>query len=161
MPTNQSPTAPTLGLTLPNCWSLDEHYYTEVFAACTSIQTDNSPLWSGLHTPTAQTAALRENWGHCLNYQEDTHSLKLCRHTFIIARGWFNPNLEQLGDDGDAYRHCQAHTIPYRREDEPSRSNNQNNQKSIRCRCGHSRGQHQSQHQQHNHNDGYNTNGTR
>ena len=35
-----------------NCWFLDEHYYAEVLAVCSSIQTDDPPLWSGLLTPT-------------------------------------------------------------------------------------------------------------
>ena len=59
-----------------NCWPLDEHHYLEVFAVCSSIQTDDPPLGSDLLIPTARTAALRENRGHCLSFDEDTHSLE-------------------------------------------------------------------------------------
>ena len=30
-----------------NCWPLDEHHFAEVFAVCSSIQTDDPPLWIG------------------------------------------------------------------------------------------------------------------
>ena len=56
--------------------SLNEHHYAEVLDLCSSIQTDDPPLSSGLLTPTARAAALRENRGHCPNCHEDTHSLK-------------------------------------------------------------------------------------
>ena len=43
--------------TSSNCWPLDEHHYAEVFAACSSIQNDDPPLWIGLLTPTAHATA--------------------------------------------------------------------------------------------------------
>ena len=42
-----------------------------------------------------------------------------------------NPDLGQLGNDGDPYRRWQARMIRYRREDKTSRSNNQKNQETI------------------------------
>ena len=63
--------------TFSNCWPLDEHHYAEVFAVCSTIQTYDH-LWSGLLTPTARSAAPRENRGQYLNCHEDTHSLKQC-----------------------------------------------------------------------------------
>ena len=101
---------------------LDEHHHAEVHAVCSSIQTDDPPLWSGLLTPTARAAALRENRGHCLNLHEDTYSLKQCRHPVIHARGCLSPDLGQLGDGGEAYRRWQVRMIRYRREDKPPRS---------------------------------------
>ena len=147
--------------TSPNCWPLDEHHYTEVFAVCSSFQTNDFPLWSDLLTPTAHAAALREKQGHCLNCHEDTHSLQQCRHLFINASGCLNPDLGQPGDNREAYRRWQARMLRFRREDKPSRSSNQKKQKNNRRRRGHLHGQHQSQRQQNKHNDGYNTHKTR
>ena len=60
-----------------NCWPLDEHHYAEIFAVCSSIQTDDPPLRSGVLTPTTRAAALRENGGPCLNCRKDPHSLSV------------------------------------------------------------------------------------
>ena len=139
-------TDPWLGIS-SKCCPLNEHHYAEVHDVCSSFQTDDPPLWSGLPTTTAHAAALRENWGHCLNCHEDTRSLKQCRHPFINASGCLNPDLEQPGDDGEAYRRWQARITRYRREGKPSRSNNQKkteNKKPPR----YSSGQHQRQGQQ-------------
>ena len=43
--------------TLSNCWPLDEHHFAEVFPECSSVQTDDPPLWSGL-TPFALLPSL-------------------------------------------------------------------------------------------------------
>ena len=45
-----------------------------------------------------------------------------CRHPFINASWCLNPDPEQLGDDGEAYRRLQARMIRYRQEDKPSLS---------------------------------------
>ena len=86
-----------------NFWPLEDHHYAEVFAVRASFKTDDPPLWSGLLSPSARAAALRENRGHCFNCHEDTHAFRNCRHPFIDASGCLNPELGQLGDD-DAYR---------------------------------------------------------
>ena len=39
--------------TSSNWWPLGEHHFAEVFAVCSSIQTDEPPLWSVLLTPLA------------------------------------------------------------------------------------------------------------
>ena len=109
--------------TSSTCWPLDKHHFTEVFAVCSSIQTDDPPLQSGHPTPTARGAALRENRGHCLKFHEDSHSLRQCWHPFINASGCLNPDLGQLGDDGEAYRRWQTRMNRYRREDKSSCSN--------------------------------------
>ena len=93
---------------------LEEHHYAEVFAVCASFETDDPPLWSALLSPSARAAALRENRGHYLNYHEDTHSFRNCRHPFINASGCLNADLGQLGDD-DAYRRWQARMTSYGR----------------------------------------------
>ena len=111
---------------------------------------------SGLLTPPARAAALRENRGHCLNFHKDTHSLTQRRRPFINASACLNPDLGQLGDDGEAYRRWQARMIRYRREDKPSRSNKKNQKHNSRRR-GNSGRQPQSQGQHHTHNDGYST----
>ena len=58
---------------MPDCWPLGEHHYANYFPVSASFKTDDPPLWSGLLTPSARAAALRENRGHCLNCHEDTH----------------------------------------------------------------------------------------
>ena len=111
------------------------------------------PLWISLLTPTARAAALRENRGYCLDWYEDTHSLKQCRHPFIDASSCLNPDCDKLGDDRETYRRWQARMIRYRREDKPSCPNNQKKQKTNRRLRGHSHGQQQSQRHQNNHKD--------
>ena len=104
--------------------------------------------WSGLLSPSARAAALRENRGHCLNYREETHSFRNCRHPFINANGCLNPELGQLGDD-DAYRRWQARMTSYRRDGKSSRAHN--HKENRRNRSGQSRGYHQDQGQVNNH----------
>ena len=120
------------------CWPLEEYHYAEVFAVCASFKTDDRPLRSGLFSPSARAAALRENRGHCLNCHEDTHSFKQCKHSFINASGCLNPELGQLGDD-DACRRWQARMISYRRD---GKSSHAHNHKNRRHRSGQSRGNH-------------------
>ena len=89
------------------CWPLEEHHYAEVFAVCASFETDDPPLWSALLSPSARTAALRENRRH-LPKLPRRHALCPKQQTpFINASGCLNPELGQLGDD-DAYRRWQA-----------------------------------------------------
>ena len=77
--------------TSSNCWPLDKHLFGEVFAVCSSIQTDDPLLWSCRLTPNARAATVRENRGHCLNFYEDTHSLKQCSHLFTNVSGCLYP----------------------------------------------------------------------
>ena len=46
--------------TSSDCWHVDEHHFAEIFAACSSIQTNDPLLWIGVLTITARAAALRE-----------------------------------------------------------------------------------------------------
>ena len=85
------------------------------------FKTDDSPLYNGLLSPPARTAALRDNRGHCRNCHEDTHSSKNCRHPFINASGCLDPELGQIGHD-DAYRRWQARMTSYRRDGKSSRA---------------------------------------
>ena len=124
-----------------NCWPLEDHHYAEVFAVRATFKTDDPPLWSGLLSPSARAAALRENWGHCLNCHEDTHSFRNCRHPFINASGCLNPELGQLGND-DASRRWQARMTSYRRYGKSSRARNKKNRRN---RSGQTRGLHQDQ----------------
>ena len=107
-----------------------------------------------LHQPLALLPS--ENRGHCLNCHEDSHSLRQCRHPFINASGCLNPDLGQVGDDGEAYRRWQARMNRCRRQDKSSRSNKQSNNQNRRRR-GNSRGQPQSQGQASTQNDGFYT----
>ena len=91
----------------------------------------------------------RENRGHCLNYHEDTHSFKKCRHPFIDASGCLKPELGELGDD-DAYRRWEARMISYRRDGKSSRAHNLKTNRLHRP--GQSRGNHQEQGQVNSHN---------
>ena len=91
-----------------------------------------------------------------MNCHEDSHSLRQCRHPFINASGCLNPDLGQVGDDGEAYRRWQARMNRCRRQDKSSRSNKQSNNQNRRRR-GNSRGQPQSQGQASTQNDGFNT----
>ena len=142
------PTDPWLHNTL-NCWPLEEHYYADVFAVSASFKTHDPPLWSGLLSPSARAAVLRENRGHCLNCPEDTRSFRNNRHPIINARGCLNPELSQLGDD-DAYRRWQARMTSYRRDGKSSRTHN--HKKTSRHRPGQSRRYHQEQGQVNSHN---------
>ena len=141
---------------ISNCWPLEEQHYAEVFAVSASIKTDGPPFWSGLLTPSARAAALRENRAHCLNCHKDTHSLRNCRHPFIYATGFLNPKLGQLGDD-DVFRRWQARMVSYHRDGRSSRSQTYN--KKRRRRSNQSRGYHQDQGQTNsrsgNHNSTY------
>ena len=133
---------------MSNCWPLEEQHYAEFFAVSASFKTDDPPLWSGLLTPSARAAALRENRGHCLNCHEDTHSLRNCRHPFINASGCLNPELGQLGDD-DVFRRWQARMVSYRRDGRSSRSQTYN--KNRRNRSNQSRGYPRDQGQTNSH----------
>ena len=56
---------------------------TDVPICCYGIAlADDPPLWSGLLSPTARAAALRCNYGNCLNCHEASHSCKQCTHPF-------------------------------------------------------------------------------
>ena len=136
-----------------NCWPLEEQHYAEGFAVSASVKTDDPPLWSGLLTPSARAAALRENRGHCLNCHEDTHPLRNCRHPFINASGCLNLELGRLGDD-DVFRRWQARMVSYRRDGRSSRSQTCN--KNHRNRSNQSRAYHQDQGQINSHSGNHN-----
>ena len=125
------------------CWPLEEHHYAEVFAVCASFETDDPPLWSALLSPSARTAALRENRRH-LPKLPRRHALCPKQQTpFINASGCLNPELGQLGDD-DAYRPCQARMTSYRRDGASSRAHTKKNRRN---RSGQTRRFHQDQDQ--------------
>ena len=140
-------TAPWLDK-MPNCWPLEEQHCAEGFTVCASFKTDDPRLWSGLLTPSARAAALRENRDHCLNCHGDTHSLRNCRHPFISASGCLNPELSQLGDD-DVFRRWRARVVSYHRDGRSSRSQTYN--KNRRNRSNQSQGYHQDQGQTNSH----------
>ena len=131
-----------------NCWPREDHHYAEVFPVSATFNTDDPPLWSGLLSPSARAAALRENRGHCFNCHQDTQSFKNCRHPFINASGCLNPELGQLGDD-DACRRWQARMIS-RRDGKSSPAHNHKNNRHHRS--GQSQGYHQEQGQVNSHN---------
>lgn len=85
-------------------WSPDDHHHAEDFAVCASMKIDHPPLWSGLLSSTTRTAVLRGEQGHCLNCHEDSHPFTLRGHPPINASGFLNPDLDQLGDNGEAYQ---------------------------------------------------------
>ena len=141
MSTNQSPTAPTLGLTLLPTACQKALPCRSIL--CLLIHSDGRP--SSVERPTytdRPRCRPPRKRGHCLNCHEDTHSLKQCRHPFINTSGRLNPDLGQFGDDGDAYPRLQARVNRYRRGDKRSLSNNQKKQKNNHRHRGHSRGQH-------------------
>ena len=86
------PTGPWLDHT-SNCWPLEEQHGAEVFAVSASFKNNDPPLWSGLLSPSARAAAIRENRGHCLYCHEDTRSFQNCKHPFINASGCLNSEL--------------------------------------------------------------------
>ena len=69
-----------------------------------SSRADYPPVLSGLGSPSTRADALREHREFCLNCHEDNHYFRHCRHPFITASGFLNPELSQFGDD-DAHRH--------------------------------------------------------
>ena len=138
----------TLGLTTrPNAGPSKSISMRRFFAVCASFETDDPPLWSAFLSPSTRATALRENRGYCLNFHEDTHSFRNCRHPFINARGCLNPELGQLGDDY-AYRRWQARMTSYRRDGTSSRAHTK---KTRRNRSGQTRGFHQDQDQVNSH----------
>ena len=118
-----------------------------------SIQTEDPPLWSGLLSTFARTAALSEYRGRRLNCHEDSHSLRQCKHTFQNLSGVLNPDLGTLDDDGAAFRRWQERMTRHRRLNN-SRPNTHNHEGNRR-RSGHSRGQHHGQ--GYRQGDGYDT----
>ena len=87
---------------ISNCKRLEEHRYSESLAVGALFMNDDPPLWSGLLSPPARAASLRETREFCLNRHEDTHFFRNCMHLFINASGCLNPELTQHGDD-DAF----------------------------------------------------------
>ena len=112
----------------------------EVCAVSGSFTTDDPPLWSGLLSPPARAAALRENQGRCLNCHETSHSFKQCQHPFINASGCINPELGQLGDNGDAYRRWQDRMLRYRRGNKIGGGAGNGSRKGRRHRSGRQHG---------------------
>ena len=107
------------------------------------LSTDDPPLWSGLLSPTARAAALRDNQGHCLNCHETTHSFKKSMHPFSNASGCIKPELGQLGGNDDAYRRWQERMLRYRRGSETG-GPRISSSKGSRHRSGRQQGQGQS-----------------
>ena len=65
--------------TSSSCWPLDKHLFAEVFAVCSSIQTDDPLLWSGRLTPTARAATVRKTGATART------STKTLIHSSIVA----------------------------------------------------------------------------
>ena len=103
------------------CLPLEEHHYTELFAVCAPIETDDSPPWSALLSPSTRAAVLPENRRYWLNFHEDTYSFRNCRRPFINGSGCLNPELGQLGDEY-AYKRWHARITSHRRDGTSSRA---------------------------------------
>ena len=101
-------------------------------------------------TTRALQAALRYNQGHCLNCHDTWHSFKRCKHPFTKASRGIDPELGQLGDNGDAYRRWQIRMLSYRRGNETGGAGN-SFRKGRRHRSGRQQGQ------GHTHNSGHNS----
>ena len=108
---------------MSNGWPLEEQHYAQGFAVSGSFKTDAPPIWKGILTPSVRAAVHRENRGHYLNWHEDTHSFRNCRHLFSDASGCLGPELCQPGDD-EVLRRWQARMVSYRRNGKSSRSQN-------------------------------------
>lgn len=126
--------------TAPTTHGLTHHPHAGPYSSCPSLcggfrclcfhGDRHASLWSDLLSPTARSCyRAPRNPGDCLNYDGDLHSLNRCRHPFINASGYWNPDHGQLGDDGEAYRRWQARIVRYRRDGKRSKSNNQTPQK--------------------------------
>ena len=64
-------------------------------------------MWTPLVTAEVHTQSFRDNKGRCLNCHGTDHSFKRSPQLLINGSGCFNPHLDQLSDDGEAYRRWQ------------------------------------------------------
>ena len=105
------------GSTTYNHWPADSAHWDTVYQVSASFNTDGPPLWTQLVSPEARAQAFRDNKGRCLNCHGTDHSFKHCPQAFINGSGCLNPQLGQLGDNGDAYRRWQQRMRSHRRRD--------------------------------------------
>ena len=61
------------------------------------------------------TGNFRDNKGRCLNCHGTDHSFRNCAQSFINASGCINPQLGQLGDNGETFRRWKRRMLSYRR----------------------------------------------
>ena len=133
---------------MSNCWTIDEHHYAHVFTVSASFKTYDPPLWNSLLSPSARSAAFREDRGQCRNCHEGPHTFQTCRHPFINAGSCLNPELGELGID-NAFRRRQARMTSYRRDGKYSRPRNYKEKR--RYGSNQSRGNRQDQGHVNNH----------
>ena len=100
-----------------NHWPTDPSDWETVFQVSESFQNNDPSLWTPLVTPEERAQAFRDNKGRCLNCHGTNRSFKHCVNAFINVSGCLNPQLGQLGDNGDAYRRWQQRMRSHRRRD--------------------------------------------
>ena len=96
-------------------WSANSTDWDEVFQVSEYFNTPDIPLWTPLTNPSERRQVVRDNAGRCLNCHGIDHSFRNCAEPFINASGCINPQLGQLGDNGETYRRWQRRMLSYRR----------------------------------------------
>ena len=98
-------------------WPAEPSHWDEVFNVSDSFNTNDPSLWTPLVSPQARSQAFRDNKGRCLNCHDTDHSLKHCTQPFTNSSGCLNPQLGQLGDNGDGFCRWQQRMRSYRRRE--------------------------------------------
>ena len=96
-------------------WSANSTDWDEVFQVSEYFNTPDIPLWTPLTNPSERRQVVRDNAGRCLNCHGIDHSFRNCAEPFINASGCINPQLGQLGDNGETCCRWQRRILSYRR----------------------------------------------
>ena len=79
--------------------------------ASESFDTLDIPLWTPLTNPEEGRQVCWDNKGRCLNCHGTDHSIQNCAEPYINASGFINPQLGQLGNNGETYRRWQRRML--------------------------------------------------
>ena len=96
-------------------WSANSTDWDDVFQVSESFNTPDIPLWTPLTNPKERRHVFRDNNGRCLNCHGTDHSFRNFAEPFINASGCINPQLGQLGDNGETCCGWQRRMLSYRR----------------------------------------------
>ena len=95
--------------------------------------TNDPTLWTSLLSPDARAQPFRNNKGRCLNCHGIDHSFRACAQHFLNRSGCLNPQLGQLGDNGDACRRWQQRMRSHRIRGNSDRRRNSSRQFDHNC----------------------------
>ena len=96
-------------------WPSNLTDWNDVFQVPETFNTPDMPLWTPLTNPEDRRQVFRDRKGRCLYCLGTDHSFRHCSEPFINASGCINPEVGQLGDNGETYRSWQRPMLSYRR----------------------------------------------